>query len=73
MVYRCRCLSTFLVFLEKKAERLDALLDGLGLRDFVERFMLLEDVVLAFVVDVHVGSLNIGKTCRVLVSWGGCE
>ena len=35
--------------------------------------MLLEDVVLALVVDVHVGSLNVGKTFRVLVpcsEWG---
>jgi len=30
--------------------------------------VLLEDVVLAFVVDVYVGSLNISKTCRLLVS-----
>jgi len=35
--------------------------------------VLFEDVVLAFVVDVHVGSLNIRKTCCVLVSGSGCE
>ena len=73
MVYRCCYSSAFLVFLEQVAQSFDALLNGLRLRDFVEGLVLLEDVVLAFVVDVHVGSLHVGKTCRVLVSGGGCE
>jgi len=73
MVYRYRCSCTLLVLLEQVAQSFDALLDGLRLRDFVEGLVLLEDVVLAFVVDVHVGSLNVGKTCRVLVSASGCK
>jgi len=73
MVYRCRCSSALLVLLEQVAQSFHALLDGLRLRDFVEGLVLLEDVVLAFVVDVHVGSLNIGKTCCMLVSVTGYE
>jgi hypothetical protein len=62
-----RCLSGSLLLLREEIQSLNALLDCTALSNFVQRLVLLMDVVVVFVVDVHISALNISKTCKQLV------
>jgi hypothetical protein len=50
------------VFLRARKEFLDTLFDASALRDLVHRLVLFVDVVVIFIIDVHVGSLDVSET-----------
>jgi hypothetical protein len=61
--FECVSGRGFLLLLpERKQHGLSTLPNGAFLSSFVERLMLFFDVVLIFVVYVHVGTFNIGQT-----------
>jgi hypothetical protein len=56
------------LLLSEEVQSLDALPDSTLLSNFVERLVLLFDVVLIFIVNVHISALNISKACKQLES-----
>jgi hypothetical protein len=50
------------LLLGEEVQSLHTLFDGAFLSDLVERLVLLFDIVLIFVVDMHIGALNVSKT-----------
>jgi hypothetical protein len=57
-----------LLLVKQKFHSLYVLFDRAALRRFVQRLVLLFDVMLIIVVDVDICSLNISETCDALVS-----
>jgi hypothetical protein len=64
LAYSARCDRVSSLFLGEEVQSLYALLDRALLSDLVKRLMLFFDVVLIFVVDVHISALNIGEACK---------